>query len=891
MTSNIRNNGLPPALRYLTPSFAALVILGSLIVLFEWLTDSLRVASLSSAFVPMAPATSIFFTLIGTAILIRRRRSAPRALELSSRAVMVFVLGFAIVISLQPLINANTGWSLDLENLLVPSSASGQFVAGRMSPLTSVLFVLLAAAMLVSRRPSASSLGGRIIANGLCMCVLSGDLIVLVGYWYGEPLLYNSATIPVALSTSIAFLLTASALLFEDTSGLFYHLVSSKSVSAQVCRLVIPLTVIFVLLAHYIEILAIPGANHSEHSLESSVLAITLAAVVSLGVVMASRRIQFVVDRDATAHRRAEQALEESEKRYRGLFQHMLEGFAYCRMIFVNGEPRDFVFLAVNKAFENLTGLKDVTGKKVTEVIPGIRESDPKLFEIYGRVSVTGKPERFEIFIEALKDWFSISVYSPEKEFFVAVFDVITARKQSEENFRNSLENSPLGIRIVNVDGELLYANKAMLEMYGYGAFEELRDTPGSRRYTPESYRTRLQRKARRQRGEYVPASYEISIVRKDGEVRELQAIRRDVIWNGKSEFQTIYRDITEEKRAREEVYSLARFPEENPNPVLRVRRDGVIVYANKSCGPLLSEWGSDAGNPVPDVYREPILRAIDSGSVQRLETSAAGRSYILTFAPIVEAGYVNIYGSDISERKMMEEKLIVADRMASIGELASGVAHELNNPLTSVFGFSELLLAKDLPDDAMQCVRTIHSEAMRTARIVQSLMIFARSHGLAMQPTNVNDAIQNVVALRRYKLMENNVGVKVQLAASLPAVVGDVFQLQQVFMNIITNAEYFMIQAHGKGTLAITTDELDGVVRCSFADDGPGISQENMRRLFTPFFTTKEEGKGTGLGLSISHGIVSAHQGRIYARSQLGEGATFVVELPANGGQQERTQ
>jgi len=121
-------------------------------------------------------------------------------------------------------------------------------------------------------------------------------------------------------------------------------------------------------------------------------------------------------------------------------------------------------------------------------------------------------------------------------------------------------------------------------------------------------------------------------------------------------------------------------------------------------------------------------------------------------------------------------------------------------------------------------------------------------------------------------------------LAANLPEIMVDYFQMQQVFLNIIINAEYFMIQAHNRGTLTITTQRLDNTVRVSVADDGPGIPKENLSRIFTPFFTTKEVGKGTGLGLSICHGIVAEHEGRIYARSRLGKGATFVVELPIDG-------
>ena len=142
----------------------------------------------------------------------------------------------------------------------------------------------------------------------------------------------------------------------------------------------------------------------------------------------------------ALAKFRAEEDLRKSEERYRGLFENMVEGYAHCRMLYEDGDPNDFIYLDVNSSFEKLTRLKNVVGKKVSEVIPGIREADPGLLEIYGRVASTGKPERFEMFIEALKMWFSISVYCPKKEHFVAVFDVITERKRAEEALRQSEE-------------------------------------------------------------------------------------------------------------------------------------------------------------------------------------------------------------------------------------------------------------------------------------------------------------------------------------------------------------------------------------------------------------------------------------------------------------------
>jgi signal transduction histidine kinase len=140
---------------------------------------------------------------------------------------------------------------------------------------------------------------------------------------------------------------------------------------------------------------------------------------------------------------------------------------------------------------------------------------------------------------------------------------------------------------------------------------------------------------------------------------------------------------------------------------------------------------------------------------------------------------------------------------------------------------------------------------------------------------------IEDVLKLRAYEQRVSNIQIERRLAPDLPEIMVDYFQMQQVFLNIIINAEYFMSEAHGKGVLAITSERVNNAIRISFADDGPGIPEEHLLRIFSPFFTTKEVGRGTGLGLSICHGIVAEHGGQIYARSHLGEGATFVLELP----------
>lgn len=238
--------------------------------------------------------------------------------------------------------------------------------------------------------------------------------------------------------------------------------------------------------------------------------------------------------------------------------------------------------------------------------------------------------------------------------------------------------------------------------------------------------------------------------------------------------------------------------------------------------------------------------------------------------------------GEDITERKKMEEQLIMQDRLASIGQLSSGMAHEINNPLTSVITFSALLLQRELPDDIKEDLKIINDEAQRSAKIVKNLLTFARKQPQEKQLTNINECIQKVLELRAYEQKVNNIQVNVQFDPGLPLIAGNSSQLQQVFFNIIINAEFFMLKAHGKGILTITTEKVGNFVRALFDDNGPGVSRENMRYLFTPFFTTKEVGKGTGLGLSICHGIVTEHGGRIWAESKLAEGAKFIVELPA---------
>jgi PAS domain S-box-containing protein len=236
----------------------------------------------------------------------------------------------------------------------------------------------------------------------------------------------------------------------------------------------------------------------------------------------------------------------------------------------------------------------------------------------------------------------------------------------------------------------------------------------------------------------------------------------------------------------------------------------------------------------------------------------------------------------DITERKRTQEQLVLAQRLATIGELATSIARELNGPLRSIVALSDLLQNKeDVPEEIKQDLTAISNEAQHIAGTVRNLLTLGQKHALQKQPCQLNDIIEEVLKLRAYEHKMSNIAVIKRLAHDLPEVMADYFQMKQVFLSIVMNAEYFMVRAHNRGNLIVVTEKADNAVKISFIDDGPGIARENLSRIFDPFFTTKPASEGTGLGLSISQAIIAEHGGRIYAQSDPGNGATFVIELP----------
>ena len=247
----------------------------------------------------------------------------------------------------------------------------------------------------------------------------------------------------------------------------------------------------------------------------------------------------------------------------------------------------------------------------------------------------------------------------------------------------------------------------------------------------------------------------------------------------------------------------------------------------------------------------------------------------------IDNARLVNDLQQSLSDLKNTQAALVQSEKLSAIGQLIAGVAHELNNPLTAVMGYAQLLQTNDVDDEVRRDLDRIYTQAQRAAKIVQNLLTFARQHKAQRELVDVNELIERVIELRAYQLHVDNIEVTLDLADAILETVADPNQLQQVFLNLINNAQDAISEVADRGRLTIRTELSGDAIRIAFSDTGPGLDMEARRHLFEPFYTTKEVGKGTGLGLSICYGIVSEHEGRIWADNEIDRGATFTVELP----------
>jgi two-component system NtrC family sensor kinase len=485
----------------------------------------------------------------------------------------------------------------------------------------------------------------------------------------------------------------------------------------------------------------------------------------------------------------------------------------------------------------------------------------------------------------------------------IHVLKDITDRREAERRYRELFDNIQEGLFFSTPEGRFIEVNDALVQMLGYSTREELLqiDIPTQLYFSPEERERHA--KAMEEQGHL--RNFEATLRRKNGSPMYVLINAFGLYDNLGTLLQIrgLMLDVTglhtyQSELQRERDFS-GKILSNTQSLILVSDIAGLISYGNRRWYEAGFEQRELLGRPLLELaapgYVRPLADALQAtlhgGQVDNLElqivrANGSAGQFSVNLSPMRdEQGTINsivVVMTDITDSAVLRDQLVHAEKMAAVGQLVSGVAHEVNNPLTAILGFADLLLENpDLPDNARKDLRVILQEAQRTKQIVQNLLSFARQMPPQRNPVQLNLILRRTIQLRSYDFASHGVDVVEHLDEQLPDVIGDAHQLQQVFLNIVNNAYDAVHEVGRSARIEIMTTKAGSAVEVSFRDNGPGVA--DPAKIFDPFFTTKEVGKGTGLGLSICYGIVKEHGGEILCHNNVdGPGATFIVRLPS---------
>ena len=485
----------------------------------------------------------------------------------------------------------------------------------------------------------------------------------------------------------------------------------------------------------------------------------------------------------------------------------------------------------------------------------------------------------------------------------------ISALRKNEARFTELFESLQEGIYITTPDGSILDVNPALVRMLGYDSKEEL-----LKRRVPEIFVDQAERKIIRDQVEREPIvqGQEITLICKDGTsivcLNTAAAVRDN---SGRVvRYQGALMDITErreiERRLHRQQEFARRLVDSFPDLILVLDTAANYTFVSPRSKEILGYEPQEiaAMHFGHCVHPEdiPSFQALYGDIVAGRQTFASlevrarhklgeWRRIRFNFSPLWDEKGQNegaiLSGRDVTDLKRLEEQLIQAEKLAAMGQMLAGVAHELNNPLTAILGATELLRERPGTDEATRRqLELTHRQARRAARIVQNLLEFSRPASPQKKAVDLSNLLERTLQLHEHSLRRNNIEVDSHLPADLPGVIGDANQLIQVFLNLITNAEQAIREVRDAGRIQIRAGRIGKQVTITVQDDGVGIRPEGLPKIFDPFYTTKRPGGGTGLGLSICMSIIREHGGNIEAETLPAGGSAFTIYLPATPGQ-----
>ncbi len=480
----------------------------------------------------------------------------------------------------------------------------------------------------------------------------------------------------------------------------------------------------------------------------------------------------------------------------------------------------------------------------------------------------------------------------------------VSALRRNETRFTELFETLQEGIYITTPDGRVLDANPALVRMLGYESKEDL-----LKRQVAEILIDPAERKALMLQAETQPmiSGREITLLRKDGGsivgMNTVAAVRDNA---GKVvRYQGAVMDVTErreiERRLRQQQEFARRLVDNFPDLILVLDTNRQYTFVSPRSREILGYEPAELAalgfghcvHPeelpaVRTLYDEIVTgkRVYEALEVRVRRKQGDWRRILFNFSPLSdESGNIEgvvLSGRDVTDLKRLEEQLIQAEKLAAMGQMLAGVAHELNNPLTAVLGVTELLRERAGQDESFaRQIDLTHRQARRAARIVQNLLEFSRPASAQKKLLDVNNLIERTLQLHEHSLRRNNIEVDFRPETSLPGIIGDANQLIQVFLNLVTNAEQAIREVRESGRLTIRLIGSGNRIVITFQDDGVVIRPEALPPIFDPFYTTKRPGGGTGLGLSICMSIVREHGGLIEAEALAAGGSAFTVSLP----------